>query len=271
MSAFALSGTKLRSDFGNRSVQSPSVPAARSGRWRRTLLLAPALLSLFFLAAAEYDRSDASGAGKEGIVVALKDRILAALADPLAVLAARSPGSRGPGKLRMTKSRAAPYERVLSEVRERPVVIDLPPAAVAPVVAENAPEVASYPSVPPAESANNQSSESSFPTPVNSPFGLPGAPVSESGGTDTPPGGPGSGDIPPGGPGGIITPPGGTDTPGSPGGPDTPPPTIALPEPATWLSMILGLAVIVTMRRREGRRTSRLSIMEIECGSGCDH
>ena len=236
----------MRSDFGNRSGQSSPVPAARPKRWQRALLLVSALLSLFFVAAAEFGRSNTSGTSKEGIFAALKEHVVTALRDPIAILADRSPGRRGPGALHLTKSGAAPHERVLSQVRERPVVIDLPPAAVAPLFADNAPAVASPPGVPPEDFANGQSSGSFFPTFINTPFGFPGIATStpnNSGDTDTPTGG-------------ADVPPGGTDTPGVPGGPDTPPPTITLPEPATWLLMILGLAVFITMRRREGLRTA---------------
>ena len=226
------------------------------------------------MAAAEYGGSTTQGAGKEGIVAALRGGIATALRDPIALFAERSPGSRVPGALHLTKPGAGPHERVLSEVRERPVVLDLPPAAVEPLFADNPPEIAPHPSVLPEDTTAGEIGDSFFPTFVNSPFGFPLSPTSATdnpGGTDVPPGGPGSGDIPPGRPGGFITPPGGTDTPGSPGGPDTPPPTIALPEPSTWLLMILGLAVFITMRRREGRRTGRPSMMEMECGPGCDY
>jgi len=66
-----------------------------------------------------------------------------------------------------------------------------------------------------------------------------------------PPGGgfpPGGGDTPPGG--GGDTPPG--------GGGDTPPPTVAVPEPATWAMMILGMGMAgYAIRRRRRARASR--------------
>ncbi|SEN61252.1 PEP-CTERM protein-sorting domain-containing protein [Sphingomonas gellani] len=69
--------------------------------------------------------------------------------------------------------------------------------------------------------------------------GGPG-PNTPGGGGGTTPGGPGGGGVTPGGPGG-----GGLTPPGSVG---------AVPEPATWLTMILGFGVIGAVMRRARRR-----------------
>ncbi len=59
--------------------------------------------------------------------------------------------------------------------------------------------------------------------------------------------------------GGVSTPPGGggttppvTGNPGNPGGPGTPPPEViaAVPEPATWATMIVGLGAVGWQLRR---------------------
>lgn len=68
----------------------------------------------------------------------------------------------------------------------------------------------------------------------------------------SPPGGvivtpPGGGVIPPGGGG---TPPGGGGTP-PPGPPDTPPGPPPLPEPGTWMTMILGFGLVGWLLRRD--------------------
>lgn len=247
-----------------------SVPAAHRGRRQPLLLLALALLSLFFVAAGEYARSATPGAGKGGIVAALEGPVIAALQDPLALLARRSPGHRGPGALHLTKSAAGPHERVLAGVRQRDLAPDLAPAPGAPVIIDIAPDAVAAPIAAPGGGADtgpvNGSLMPALVTPVAFPgiAGLPGPAAVNSAGPGaapggTTPGGPGSPGGPgtsPGSPGG---PPGSPGTPpGSPGGPSagTPPPTITVREPATWLLMILGLVVLLVMRRFEFGRTA---------------
>jgi hypothetical protein len=141
----------------------------------------------------------------------------------------RSPGERTAGELIKTKRKALADRELAAP---KPVVPKNLAEVLAPAPAELV-EVAA----PPAELA------SVVPVP-------PGAillPPSGGGGILPPPGGgvvpPGGGDTPPGG---GDTPPGGGDTP--PGGGDTPPP---LPEPGTWMTMILGFGLIGwTLRRK---------------------
>ena len=252
----ALSGTKLSSDSGDRPLQVDALPARRSTRRRRALLLAPVLLSLFFGAAADHGLRDIRSADTGRISPALKGIIVAALKDPFALFAERSPGNRGPGALHLTKSSAGPHERVLSQVREREPAPDLTAGADNSVSADSAPAVASPPAAVAGNLSNGQDSVPSFPSFINAPPGFPGIPATSGGspgGSDSSPGNPGGTDIPPGGPGGIDTPP------GNPGGTlgGTPPPTIAIPEPATWALMILGLlGVLLIVRRHENRRTA---------------
>jgi hypothetical protein len=194
-------------------------PEGRRRRWKTALLLAVMLVCLFALSLFDLGQPAAGKAGG-----AHKTGLLAMLADPLALIAERSPGERGSGPLLSTKPGIAPSERVLSEVRDRdPGLGDAPADAFAPVTPEDLAEI---------------------------PSGLPG-----DGGL---PGGGGA----PGGPGGFspfFAPftPGGGD-PGDPGivgfPPITPPPpggVGAVPEPATWAMMILGFfAVGAALRRR---------------------
>ena len=200
------------------------------GRWRhRLLLLALGIVSLFFVAAGEYGRSSALGANRASIIAKLKGEMVAALQDPLSLLARRSPGGRGPGALHLTKSGALPHERVLSQVRQRAPAPVLLPVADVSIFAENAPDIVPPPiAAPPVilpEAAPVAPADTSLMPMFVTPLGFPGIP---GGGTDIP-GGPGT---PPGGP---------------PAG--TPIPTITVSEPATWPLMILGLVALFMMRR----------------------
>ena len=220
---------KLRIGSGSHSHLCDSVPLI-PGRWRhRLFLLALGILSLFFVAAGEFGRSSALGANRAGIVAALKGKMVAALEDPLSLLARRSPGGRGPGALHLTKSGALPHERVLSQVRQRAPAPVLVPVADTPIFAENAPDIVPPPiAAPPIilpEAAPVAPADTSLMPMFVMPLGFPGIP---GGGTDIP-----------GGPG---TPPGGPST-------GTPPLTITVSEPATWLSMILGLVALFMMLR----------------------
>jgi len=255
-------------------------PFRPSGRTRqRVLLLAPALLSLFFMAAAEYGRETTADAGTGGVVTAIKDKIVAALKDPLALLAERSPGGRIPGPLHLTKPNTGPHERVLAQVRERDPAPDLTPSGDDSVFAGDAPATTSFPGDLSQGSGLPPGIPASFNTPLGFPGigaaaanpggggtlpGDPGNPSTPGGPTNTQPGGPGIPDPPPGDPGNPIgTPPGDPGTPGAPpgnpGGPigGTPPPATEIPEPATWALMILGLlAAGATMRRQERKRAA---------------
>jgi hypothetical protein len=77
--------------------------------WKRTLFLAPLVIVFAVLA-----KPDDPVIGKTSGRV-----VLAALKDPLALFAARSPGTRGAGALHSTKPGPARHERVLAMVRER--------------------------------------------------------------------------------------------------------------------------------------------------------
>ncbi|MFN3514933.1 MAG: hypothetical protein ACK41C_17940 [Phenylobacterium sp.] len=148
--------------------------------------------------------------------------LTAMLRDPLALLAMRSPGERGPGALLNSKpprakAEPAPVERVLSTVRERPAAIE-PLEAAAPVI-EPLPAV--FDILPPGaefvpvDALNDEGSPG-----WRSPWWSPG---------------------PSGGGGGVLTP-----SPPSP-----------VPEPDVWLMMILGVFGVGALLRRANARRAR--------------
>lgn len=211
------------------------------------------------MAAAEYGREASFGTSKAGVAAALKNRIVAALENPLALLDVRSPGGRPSGPLHLTKAALPPHERVLSEVREHPVPASIP-GANGPVVADNAPVV---PSALP--DVSDQGSNSPASSPFTPPFDIPGAFRSAGSGTGSPPGNPGDpgtpGGIPPGDPGNPSgTPPGDPGIPGAPPGDPGPPstgggtPVTTIPEPASWSMMFFGLLVALKIRARRQRK-----------------
>jgi hypothetical protein len=196
-----------------------------------------------------------AGTGKKGLAAALKNSIVAALENPLALLDARSPGGRPPGSQHLTKTTSLPHERVLSEVREHPA-----PGVDGPAIAEDEPVVSdALPDI------SGQSGDSPASPPINAPFENPGYFFSSPGDTGSPPGNPAT----PGAPGGSTpgdpgnpsgTPPNDPGTPGGPpGDPGSPPPgggtpPIAIPEPAGWSLMLFSLLVVATIRPRRQRR-----------------
>lgn len=155
-----------------------------------------------------------------------REAITAALADPLALLALRSPGQRSSGTLIQTKAARGvpripvaqiPTERVLSNVRWRPY-IDLPtnfPLYDAPVVL-------------PTES-----------------FSSPALPAN------------GLGFDPPL----LITPPFGRFFEGGSGGGGSGVPVSSVPEPAQWLTMVVGFFIVgsaLRAARRKGRPRAQI-------------
>jgi hypothetical protein len=167
--------------------------------------------------------------GSAGLLAAQGGAMLReVLRDPLAILFDRSPGERQGGALAQSKQHLAtgPTERVLSPVLERP-------ATPIPINLDNLPTRAQE-VIDPASRTN------------------PGAP---GGGIPAPPGGGGigggvggGGGIGDGGGGGGGGPPG-----PNPPGPPTPPVVTPVPEPATWLMMIAGVALLgLQLRRRPG-------------------
>jgi hypothetical protein len=214
-----------------------------------------------------------------GAVGKIGKGIAVALRMPLALLAARSPGEREPGMLRLTKGER-PEERVLPTVRDRegpdaanPIFGN--PDAFNPIApgpsnsnALSAPDAGTSPFAPsfgrpsfpgfliPGGSTPN----SDQPPPQGPPTSTDLPPV-----TDNPPGSttdlpPPEGPItpPPDIPGGPI-PPDGPNPPGEPNPPDGPP-TLVIPEPATWTITGFGLlAAGLFWRRRAGRKQSRVT------------
>jgi hypothetical protein len=237
--------------------------AIRNMRWKRTLLLVPVMVLLFFGTAIELGHPAASKTRKPGIMAAL-------LEDPLSLFAARSPGGRGAGALLSTKHKlaaAGPEERVLSEERERPPADGTLPGGNNPV----------FGTAPPDGGAPGGGA------PGGDDGILPGGGAPGGGAPGGVPGDGGGGpfsslpalaDNAPqflqNGPQGTIPtpPPPGSDPPPldspptGPGGPNLNPglPGIpAVPEPATWAEMIIGFFAIGMAVRRRVRRQARLT------------
>jgi len=240
-------------------------------RWKRTLLLAAVLVSLFSVAVS--DGHAIARAGKLG-----KDAVIALLAGPLALLDERSPGGRGPGALLSIKSR--PYERALPTVRDRvtlldgaPVVdIDIPLGTFAPISnprpGDNAIPQDETPGTPisqafidfpgillgdtPPLPGGSTTPPPDTPPPDTPPPNPPTPPPSSFPPPDTPPP---QGTFPPQGP---PTPPGSGGTPppppGSGGTPPPPPGIVSVPEPASWTMTVLGLLAIGAACKRDRKR-----------------
>ncbi|MES2493420.1 MAG: PEP-CTERM sorting domain-containing protein [Pseudomonadota bacterium] len=145
--------------------------------------------------------------------------LYAALRNPSALIAGRSPGSRGSDLIQSKPVKkvadAGPTERVLPEIRQRPA------AGAIPVISIDAPALAGL-------------APGAFPEP----FGPGGLSALSGGGT---------------GPGFVGSVPTLADGGGGGGGvPPVAPPTSPVPEPATWMLMILGIfGVGVGLRRNQ--------------------
>jgi hypothetical protein len=156
--------------------------------------------------------------------------------DPTSIFSSRSPGARAPGALTQSKPHMKPWEpteRVLSPVLDRP-------GAAGPADAGGLPEQVASAVGPAAVGGTPGAGGTPVPLPIP---GLPGS----SGGL-IPPGGGSSG----GGSGGGSS--GGGSSGGSSGGnppPPPPPPVVSpVPEPATWVMMIVGVGMIGWQLRR---------------------
>lgn len=170
--------------------------------------------SVFFVAAAEQGLLAFNNVSKAKIVAALKN--------PLSLFADRSPGARGEGPLRLTKS--GPHERVLASVRERSPAADTP-------ISDSAPSSAAGPeTVSPLADAS--------PAAFSRPLDIGRVPFTPIFYDDTPIGYPGSPGTPPGG--------------GTPPGDDKPP--IATLEPSAWTMMGFGLFAVAGAQFRRARK-----------------
>ena len=206
---------------------------------RRQQLIAGGVALLLVLVATilgtsqpRYLSGDPSGSvpGSKSLGASLVDGAKEAVAS---MFSGRSPGEREAGLLAMLKSPKHPlvHERVLAKVRQRPrqpstkYVAHIPP--VIPGTPPNAPLYDVVTGAPPVLAANEIPS-----SPI-----VAGQPILGS-----PPGGGGGIFIPPGS-GGPVLPP---SNPGPPGNPLAPgsPSVPAVPEPSTWLMMLVGFAWI---------------------------
>lgn len=184
-------------------------------RWKRTLLLVPLLVGLFYAVGVERGHPANGKPGRGG-------GLLAMLADPSTLFAERSPGERGAGPLLSTKPDFGPHERVLASERERDPAIGDPPAADDPVfgISPNTLPAGGDPGDGALPGDPDGGGGSPFFSPAGGNFGGPqflprGAPL-----------------VPP-----VVT------NPGIPG----------VPEPATWAMMILGFFGVGTAIRRRAR------------------
>lgn len=174
--------------------------------------------------------------------------------DVLAMFGERSPGARPEGALLATKEAKAgmgPREYAKPRTRTRPEA-HLP---AGPAFADAAP--IDGPVTPLGGIAD-------VPDPVAF-YSPPGGGIFPPGGGIIPPGGgggilpPGGGTPPPGGgiipPGGGGTPPGGPVPPTGSGGGEPPVPSAPVPEPAAWLTLIVGFGAVGVLLRRK-RKTA---------------
>jgi hypothetical protein len=207
---------------------------------RFALALAVAVVPLGVASAAGLDNLLWDGAHTKALV--------AVAADPLSIFDARSPGARQADALRQTKPGhpkylaalalpAGPEERVLASVRDRPPEPDL--ALAPPLLAPNSlvgPDAApGLPFLPTTSAPGAGLTPAAF-TPGN--FGS----LPPPGGLLLPPNQTPTGGTPPGG----GSPPGGGPPGGGPPGGGGP-----VPEPATWMMMVMAtFAVGAALRRR---------------------
>jgi hypothetical protein len=199
---------------------------------KRVGLLALILMSL---AVVEVTKDVDSANGKARLA-----SIKAAFKDPLNLFAERSPGERGLGALLSTKSSRGPHERVLSEVRDRDVPTDMLPGV-------DTPDFNPTPGDP-ADSALPGTATS----PGNQPFGSsPSTPFFPGGGF------PGA---TPQGLSAISNAPGLLPLQSDPVS-LVDPQISGVPEPSTWVFMIIGfLAVGTALRRQVREKTAFISI-----------
>lgn len=223
---------------GNRSGSSAALAPAfgASASSRSKLLLAVLLAAMLtgLLGVAIYKRAEIADLVGRGAKV-LGESASAAGKSPIAkslaaLLDQRSPGERTQAELTKGKQRyaARPRQRALGKVRPAlpaPFVQALT-TPVPPVVPEAVPVASLNPLVP-----------SVVPAAI-----FPPSPVFIGGG------GPGGGGGFPGGGGG---PPGGGSPPGVPPTVEVPPVVSPVPEPATWLTMILGFYILARALRKQ--------------------
>jgi len=233
---------------------------------KRALLLAGVLAGAVFATAAVQDGRAIGKVLRESV---------AALKDPLSLIADRSPGARGSAALLLTKN--GPHERVLSSVRDRdpvpeqdnpfaagapdqfagnPLPTDGNPLAGTPLGGAGSPDFtrpfSAIPAVFPFTGAGSTPSSTGAPAPGNGSPSIPGD--ASAPGAPLPPINISSPSNPsPGAPQPDPPPPGSPLPPDPPGSPLLPTPPTSIPEPATWTLMVLGLLAAGASARRRCR------------------
>lgn len=244
---------------------------------RRCLsLLAPMTLGLACIVAVVFHQDALAQMEKKIPFAELKNRVVAALQSPFALLDERSPGGRGSGPQRLTKTTGGPHERVLAETRTHEPAADVPPDVDGSKTSSGSgPAAITGPNGLPAMSFASGEAPNAF-SPFDGAFGLPNAFLPFAGGATPPSSGadnpvtlpitgvsdPGS--LPPTGTGNaeFPAPPTVTDVPPQisdvpPGAPPTTgsgTPTIPVPEPASWGLMLLGFVAVAALRHSKKRR-----------------
>jgi hypothetical protein len=197
-------------------------------RWHVIAATAIVIGSSFLLAKPERGRSAVAAAGR-------------LLRDPLGVFDSRSPGERQAGALTQTKARLAsatgphgPHERVLSQIRERPVT-GTDPALLGPL---------GLPVLPTDGPGYAVGQGGGSPAGGLSPIALPSFASAGAGGEPGP-------QLP--GPNVPYSPPPNAQQ------QSVSPAASAVPEPATWAMMVVGfLAIGMTLRRAKGGSLTRV-------------
>ena len=172
--------------------------------------------------------------------------VLAQTSDALDRFTGRSPGERGEtdilkGKVRKLADRLFGRRSNGGEPEQRALgkIFDTPP-----------------------EDAIKELSSTPGPLALTAPPPTGLLPLGDTGGTPA-----GSDGGQPGFPGGIgtVVPPVTSVTPTDPTSPGVPPPVAAVPEPGTWVTMMLGLALCAAALRRRRRRGAEVNVGTLQC------
>jgi hypothetical protein len=242
---------------------------------RAFFFLAPATLGLACIAAIVFNHEAIAQMERENPFSGLKNRVVAALQNPFAILDERSPGSRGSGPQHLTKTAGSPHERVLAETREHERAPDAPPGVDALDTTGSGPAATIGPDSLSGVPFSSGNAPNVF-SPFNGAFGIPNAFLPIANGDAPSPAGTGNPATPPitnvGNPGAFlptgtgnseefpspivtdIPPQITTDTPGTPPITGSGTPTIPVPEPASWGLMLFGVLAVAALRHSQKRR-----------------
>jgi hypothetical protein len=232
--------------------------------------LAPATLGVACVATIFFHQDAIAQMEKNKTFAGLKNRVIAALENPFAILDERSPGGRGSSPQHLTKTAGGPHERVLAETREHEPPPDASPSVDAPKAAGGGPGAATGPdglAGMPFSSGNAPNPFSPFDAASGIPNAFlpfannaasgPGNPATlpDSPPSSLPPIGIGDPGFPPPSTITDIPPPVTTDPPGAPPTTGGGTPTIPVPEPASLGLMLFGVLTVAALRHSQKRRS----------------